>query len=132
MYHPTDGSDYEFLEFKNTSMFTTNISGWYLTSAVYCAAFPEGTELAPGEYFVVASDADSYTSKYGSAPDFHYEGHLNNAGDTVTVCNASAVSVLSVPYDDHSPWPEDADGNGFSLVIIDPDASATNPTNSED
>ena len=74
-------------------MFTTNISGWYLTNAVHCAPFPGGTELAPGEYFVLASNTNSFSNKYGWAPDYEYTNHLSNAGDTVTVCNASGAPV---------------------------------------
>ena len=128
MYNPIDGDDYEFLELKNTGMFTTNISGWYLTNAVHCT-FPGGTELAPGEYYVVANKASSFSSRYGFAPDLEYGGKLDNAGETNELRDAGGNLVLSVPYDDHSPWPEDADGNGYSLVIMDPDASPTNPAN---
>jgi hypothetical protein len=45
-----------------------------------------------------------------------FEGNLANEGEKITLSAGLGAPVLSVAYDDAAPWPEQADGFGFSLV----------------
>jgi hypothetical protein len=49
-----------------------------------------------------------------------FTGNLNNGGERVTLVDSEGVEIQSFKYDDKLPWPESPDGQGPSLVLIDP------------
>lgn len=119
-YHPADqngvdGKELEFIEFKNTSAKTIDISGVSLTDGIQYT-FPAGTKLAPGDFVVVASNAVEFAKLYGFQPDFIYSGSLSNGGEQIIVQTSSSQVVLSFTFDDEAPWPTEPDGDGYSLV----------------
>jgi hypothetical protein len=131
MYHPLDvingidtifSNSLEFIEFKNTGSTSINISGMKLDSAVHCE-FPVNTLLAPQQFFVVASKPHSFTSFYGFPPSANYSGNFSNGGEYVLLTDPLGNKVLSFTYSDASPWPVEADGEGFSLNSVE-----NNPT----
>jgi CotH kinase protein/Fn3 associated/Lamin Tail Domain/Immunoglobulin domain/Chitobiase/beta-hexosaminidase C-terminal domain/Bacterial TSP3 repeat len=132
MYHPPafgalSGDEVEFLEFKNTGPGTLNLSTLTFTAGINFT-FPNGTRLAPGEFFVLASNPAAFASKYpGVAVNGVYSGKLDNGGETVRLSTQFGGTVLSVTYNDRAPWPLAGDGYGFSIV---PKSGA--PFNSDD
>ena len=42
---------------------------------------------------------------------------------------ANGDTLVSMQYDDHTPWPALADGQGYSLVAINPEANPNDPAN---
>jgi hypothetical protein len=122
-YHPSaygllDGDEYEFLELKNTGTAAVSLNGYSFTSGI-TYAFPAGTTLEPGAFFVLACNQTNFLTRYGKNANGVYTGKLNNAGEKIelrdTVTN---IKVLSVSYSTVSPWPTAADGAGFSLVPV--------------
>jgi len=127
-YHPADlingldtvyGTDLEFLELKNTGSNAMNISGLRIDSAVFFAV-PDGTIIPPGGFFVVASKPEEFYSFYGMNPSGNFSGNLSNAGEFILITDKEGRTVLSFAYSDDSPWPESADGDGYSLVATVP------------
>ena len=53
---------------------------------------------------------------------------LSNGGETIALTDANGAVIRSLRYDDLSPWPTGADGFGFSIVLVSPEA---NPDHSE-
>lgn len=122
-YHPkdvingndtVDGKDLEFIEFKNTGSVNLNISGLKLDSAVRFT-FPENTILEPQKFYVVASKTNIFFDHYGFYPSGNFTGNLSNGGEYVLLTDRNGKEILSFTYDDVSPWPIAADGDGYTL-----------------
>lgn len=123
-YHPLDeiagadtvsGSEFEFLELKNIGENNLILSGASFTNGI-TFEFGQGTGLASGEFLIIASNAVKFNERYGFLPDGEYEGQLNNGGERVVFNDAVGDTVFNFRYNDKLPWPEEADGDGFSLV----------------
>lgn len=130
-YHPPDfisgtdttlGQDLEFLEFKNTGNNSINLGGLVLDSAVHYI-FPERSLLPPRQFYVIASKPKKFFNYYGMLPSGNYQGNLSNTGEEILLNDPKGFELLDFVYDDSSPWPTGADGDGFSLS-----SSVINPT----
>ena len=44
-----------------------------------------------------------------------WEGKLANNGETILLSYSASTPIIRLTYDDKRPWPEKADGKGFSL-----------------
>lgn len=112
----TASDNFEFLELKNTGTSNLDLGGLTFTEGI-AFTFPPGTQLAPGAFFVLSRNANSFLSRYGFAPHGVFaSGGLNNGGEKLTLSHTAGGSVLSVTYNDTTPWPAAADGNGFTAV----------------
>ena len=111
---------YEFLELMNISNGPIDLSLLSFSAGIDCG-FPLGTTLLPQGRLVLAKNAAAFTERYGFAPHREYAGNLANEGETITILGGDGTTVVqSFTYDDKFPWPESADGVGFSLVLIAP------------
>jgi len=128
MYNPpafgtNAGDAMEFLELKNTGTSTLDLSQLRFTNAI-SFTFTNGTLLGPGQFFVLGRNASALASRYpGLAVSGIYTKKLGNGGDTVTLLHPLGTSLFSVSYNNTAPWPIAADGHGFSIVPIDPNAN---------
>ncbi len=122
-YHPPDfveganiidGKDLEFIEFKNTSRNAINLTGLALDSAVRYS-FPLNKLLPPGQFYVIVSKPSKFYDFYGMVASGNYQGNFSNAGEEVLLKDASGNKIINFTYDDSSPWPDLADGGGYSL-----------------
>ena len=138
MYHPddptpeeltagfADADDFEFVELHNTSATETlNLTGVRLTDGVTFDFTGSGvTSLAPGQFAVVVANSAAFAQRYdstGIAVAGEYAGQLNNAGETVRLEEQNMLTIQAFTYDDMGPtWHPTTDGEGPSLVIIDP------------
>jgi hypothetical protein len=118
----TDGKDLEFIEFKNTGENSINLGGLVLDSAVFYQ-FPNDVLLAPKHFWVVASKPTKFYEFYGIEASGNFSGNLGNSGDTIFLKDAANNLILNFAYYDYSPWPQAADGIGYSLVPV-----STDPT----
>ncbi|MBN1416865.1 MAG: CotH kinase family protein [Bacteroidales bacterium] len=130
-YHPRDviigtdtisGKNYEFIEFKNTGTSTIDLTGLVLDSATYYE-FPAGYLLPPQYFFVIATKPSYFYWKYGRPPSGNCQKAFSNAGEYVLLRNAQHDKIIFFYYDDEIPFPESADGDGYTLT-----ASEANPT----
>jgi len=48
----------------------------------------------------------------------NYQGNLGNSGEWLQLRNVDEVILASFRYNDKEPWPEDADGTGSSLQLL--------------
>ncbi len=123
-YHPpdvfagtdtiTDGRDLEFIEFKNTGKDAINLTGLVLDSAVY-HEFDRGKLLAPSQFYVIASKPSVFYDNYGLVASGNYKGNLSNGGEEILLSESNGEEVMRFFFQDSSPWPDGADGDGFSL-----------------
>ena len=130
-YHPTDPNaaeiaagfdretDFEFIELLNTSDATVYLDGSAFTDGIEFV-FPDGSEIAPGQRLVLASDSGGFAMRYGSVTAAgEYEGALSNGGETVELTDRAGEIIASFRFVDDPPWPASADGDGPSLVLND-------------
>ncbi|MBN1669827.1 MAG: lamin tail domain-containing protein [Kiritimatiellae bacterium] len=128
MYNPLAGAEHEFVEIKNTGSGVRGLSDMTLTGARY--TFPPGTELAGGQSLVLVRDAAAFASRYpGVTPFGVFLGKLDNGGERLALLDGEGRTVTAVRYNDRSPWPEAADGPGYSLVMIDENGEPEDPAN---
>ncbi len=121
-YSPFTASDLEFIELRNTSQDPLNLGGWRFAQGIKFD-FPPLT-LDPGQHLVVAANIAAFASRYdtnGMLLLGEYQGRLNGAGDRVALEASPWGPVMAtVAYQDETPWPLTAAGQGFSLVAVDP------------
>jgi hypothetical protein len=136
-YHPPDlingkdtvsGTELEFIEFKNTGLHSVNLGGLKIDSAI-TYAFPENILLAPGSFYVVASDRKEFYNIYGMNPSGIFSGHFSNSGERILVEAAENKTIFDFRYSDEWPWPQEVDGTGYSLSsgIKNPSGDPGNP-----
>jgi hypothetical protein len=136
MYNPpattnTASEEFEFIELKNTGTSNLELSGVHFTNGVRFT-FPLGTFLAPGAFKVLVSNPVAFTNKYPRVRfDGIYDGRLSDNGETLTLNHVNASNIMTVKYETRPPWPTAADGLGFSLVSVNPNANPdpANPYN---
>ena len=163
MYHPDEPGDAEYVELLNTSIaFVTLYDGvrdapWRFTDdpddpgVEFLFPSDPPVTLAPGEYLVLAKDADLVAAKYTIAAGVQVlawgAGNLANGSEKIQLSQPGAeddgerqwLRVDRVVYSDGSrhedfptgadPWPPVADGQGASLTRIDPEAYGNDPVN---
>ena len=123
MYHPQSQTgpnepNEEFIELTNIGTDTINLNLVKFTNGVDFT-FPS-VELAPGEYVVVVQDIEAFEDRYGTQINIagQYTGRLANGGERIRLEDAIGQTILDFSYKDG--WYDGTDGQGFSLVIIDP------------
>jgi hypothetical protein len=132
MYNPpgsgaTSGDEFEFLELKNAGATLLDLSG--VTTEGISFTFTNGTQLAPGRFFVLGRNPTTLAARYpGFVPNGIYTGRLDNGGETITLRHPLGARITSVDYKDSGKWPITPDGYGFSLVSSDPNSNP-NPDN---
>jgi len=133
MYHPTpatgeeaalgfSNSDFEWIELQNVGAEAIEMTGVRFTKGVDFD-FPDGYEIPSGGYAIIARDAAAFAFRYGAAIPIAGEygpDSLSNGGENVKLSFGAGTGIIEFTYDDEDPWPTAADGDGFSLVLIDP------------
>lgn len=124
MYNPLI-PEASFVELFNTSSnYTFDISGWRIDGMGF--RFPPGTIISNRQFLVVVKNRGAFGAAYGwNIPVIcEFDGQLDDGGETLTLLRPGAMAneelvVDQVTYDDDAPWPVAADGQGYSLQLID-------------
>ena len=138
MYHPQDptaaealvsknNSDYEYLEFLNIGVDALDLSGLRITNGVrfsFNDVDPGFLRLPPGGRIVLSANKAAFQKRYGTSPDLRLAGtyldSLRNSGEQITVVGLSGTAIIDFTYSDQAPWPVDADGSGYSILLNNP------------
>ena len=143
----TPGSDDEWIELYNDDNSSVDINGWELEYAGNSYTFSSATVIPSKGYITIAVGSSNSGSDYKFNADFPFEpdfntlGHsyydlvtttaggdtneLTNSSATITLKNASAITIDTVTYDDGDLGATTGnlhDGGGNSLEIVDVDA----------
>ncbi len=132
MYHPADPDTVEFIELQNTGNSTVNLQGVSFDAGNPFDAFTFGnTPLPAGGYAIITNSAEAFQARYGFAATAEWPlgGGLSNGGERVTLRDDSGAIIHDFTYNNNTPWPTDPDGQGPSLVVIDPFGDYDNPAN---
>ena len=126
-YHPAaDRPKGEFIELVNISPSETI----ELTNVTFTAGvsftFPPETSLGPGERILIVEDRTSFESFPGIGLNIggEFEGltKLANSGEQLTLNAADGSVIFDFEFNDKDPWPEFADGEGYSLTLVRPES----------
>ncbi len=130
-YHPDDPFNEEFVEIINTSDTAVDVSGYCLLNGTEHYV-PEDTILGAGCYLVFIDD-NIISDTCDCCVIVEELGSLANAGETLVLYDGDpdegAAVIDEVTYDEESPWPEEADGTGKALQLIDPSQNNDDPSN---
>lgn len=141
MYHPSepneaeisagfdDDSFFEYVELLNIGPHPIDLSNLHFTNGIdFDFSTSSLTNLMQGQTLLIALNKSAFELRYGDqhAPigELSNDTKLSNGGESIRIENQYGEIVVSFEYNDKSPWPEEADGDGYSLELIDP---FTNP-----
>jgi hypothetical protein len=121
----TDRDDFEFIELMNRGSQTINLSGVeFIDGVTFDFSTAEIRSLAPGTRVLIVKNLAAFEQRYGSKFSSQiageYSGNLSNDGELITLVDATGSNILSFTYNDQSPWPEEPDGDSYTLVLISP------------
>ncbi|MGK0189997.1 MAG: hypothetical protein ACI9R3_005816 [Verrucomicrobiales bacterium] len=132
-YHPADkqaGS--EWIEIWNSGAEELDLSDWRLFDEQDDHSFsvPGGTVLAADARLILASDPQAFAAAYPDITDVigGFAFKFGNGGDAVRLVDSAGAIVEAVAYGDKAPWPEAADGGGFTLSRVLPITDPGSPT----
>ena len=129
MYNPPEsGTDsLEFIEIYNNGNIAADLTGYYFSDGV-TGTFPSEL-LQAGDYILFAVDSVAMFNTFGVEAYQWTNGGLSNGGETIEISDAAGTIIDAVTYDDYTPWPTSADGNGPSLSLCDPSSDNADAAN---
>ena len=131
MYNPQGGDAFEYIELQNVGDTEEDLSGFSFEGITF--RFAENSPpLAAGAYLLLVNDANvqAFRARYpGVRVSGLYEGRLSNKGERLALVDRNGETVLSVDYDDGGAWPSEPDGDGYSLVLSNPEGDPDSPAN---
>jgi hypothetical protein len=127
-----DAQEFEFVELTNTgdeAISLTNVA--FVDGLDFSFADSAVTELAAGQRLVVVSNREAFEARYGQdvLVGGEYEGNLGNGGETIALAYDLGTVFLEFSFGDSGNWPGRADGKGFSLELLDVNASCDDAGN---
>ena len=126
-----DRDNYEFVELLNIGPRSIDLSDVEFSDGI-AFVFPPNTVLGAGARAIVVRNEAAFTARYGELPEGlvigQYSGRLSNDGEQVILTSNSAGDLHDFTYNDQAPWPTLPDGDGHSLVLVEP---ASGPDHAE-
>lgn len=133
MYNsPPEMDSGDWIELYNPQLTSQDISGWILRDNDNAHTFqiPSGTIIPAGGYWVLCVDSAAFKLFHpdiktisGNIP-FGFGDH-----DQVRLFVSWEQIVDSVAYENDTPWPNEADGKGYSLELLDSSMDNSLPEN---
>jgi hypothetical protein len=139
MYHPADPSpaeiaagfndagDFEYVELSNlSSTMSADLAnvrflmgiGFNFNNAA------TGRILPPGARVLIVKNRAAFELRYGTGLPVagEFSGSLDNTGERLQLVSATGAILSDFTFADANPWPAEADGPGYSLVLRNPAA----------
>jgi hypothetical protein len=124
MYHAPQVMDSkDWIELYNSQSVDQDISEWVIRDEDGFHGFfiPSGTIIPAKGYWILCTDTSAFKQAYQNVKVFSGNIPFGFGGrDQVRLFTSEGWFVDSVAYDSESPWPAEADGNGPTLVLMDP------------
>ncbi|MBN1116930.1 MAG: CotH kinase family protein [Bacteroidales bacterium] len=108
--------DIEFIELMNSGNTTIDLFGMTFIDGIEYT-FRDNTMLNPGEFIVLTNEMEPFENLYNIRAFDVYNKRLSNKGETIILADYNSNIIDSVSYSDSAPWPEQADGEGYSLEL---------------
>ncbi len=131
-----DKENFEFIELRNIGNETIRLNGVRFVNGI-TFDFGTGTVpfLNPGQSVIVAKNKQAFEARYGInlLVAGLYTGSLNNGGEQVVLMDENNVPIKDFVFDDDPattpPWPQSADGLGYSLTVVNLQGNYSDPAN---
>ena len=115
----------DWLEFINSSGQDVNMSRWVFKDSddSHQFVFPEGFILERDSCVVLVNSEQKFREKFPEIQNYlsGMDFGLSGSGELVRLYNANMELIDSLVYDDKAPWPEQADGKGATLELLNPE-----------
>lgn len=123
-YNPIEDSGYsskelEFIEITNTSNQSIDLTGYYIRELGISYQFDANAVVQANQKIYLCSDASVFESYYGFAPFGAFTRDLSNSSYHIILSDALGNIIDQVMYMDSDPWPQQADGEGPYLQLVD-------------
>ncbi len=123
-YNPVDDGEYvsedlEFIEITNNSNQSVNLTGYYLRELGISYQFSANASVLSNQKIYLCSNAIAFQNYYGLTPFGVFTRNLSNKSYKIILSDAFGNTIDQVEYKDNTPWPEDADGTGSYLQLVD-------------
>lgn len=123
-YHPEviggfEEEDLEFIGITNNSTETVELTGYYFRALGVSYQFAEGSTIAAGKILYLANNTEAFEDFYGVPAFGEYFRDLSNKSQQMQLADAFGNTIDDVTYQDKTPWPEEADGDGPYLILND-------------
>ncbi|WP_035612232.1 lamin tail domain-containing protein, partial [Haloferula sp. BvORR071] len=112
----------EYVELMNaSSTLTLDLSNVNFTAGL-TFTFPGGTMLAPNARTLIVKDVTAFNMAFGTGKPIAgtFPVNLDNGGAQIVLRKADGGILHDFSYDDEPPWPTEADGGGYALVLVNP------------
>ncbi|MBK8944785.1 MAG: CotH kinase family protein [Ignavibacteriae bacterium] len=122
-YHSSDNFDAkDWVEIYNPNDKQRDLSNWIFKDSEdeHIFIFPTGTIIEPRGYLIICEDTVKFFSLYPKINNYigNLNFGLNNSGEKIRLFDPLGNLIDSLTYDDEFPWSEKADGEGFTLQIV--------------
>jgi hypothetical protein len=139
MYHPSDATlsevalgydgsnDFEYIELQNIGSLAIDLFPLRFIAGIQFdfSQSATGRLLLPGQRLLIVGKSEAFAHRYGASAAIagEFTGTLDNAGETLTLSDIQSGVLRSFTYGTDGEWPIEADGPGYSLVLIQPDSN---------
>jgi hypothetical protein len=129
---PSSMDSKDWIELYNSQSVSQDISGWVIKDEDNTHAFivPSGIVIPSKGYRVLCGDTVAFKQVYPGVNN--YSGNISfgfGVIDQVRLYTPKGTIVDSVAYTNSAPWPTDADGTGYTIVLRDASKDHALPEN---
>lgn len=121
--------NFQFIELLNISGQNVDLSHCQFTTGItfdFAGVDPTTLTLSPGGRVLIVQNKNAFLFRYGNNPNVkiagQFTGSLINSGERIVMLAADASTIADFTYAITEPWPLDAAGSGYSLVLNNPAA----------
>lgn len=123
----------DWIELYNNGNTTVDLSGYIFTDSDPDSGFvfPQGTILNTGDFLVVARNLKNFKAINSTVNNVigEFQFGLSSDGDELRLYSQDLKVIDAVDYLPYTPWPEEANGNGPTLELSDPESDNGQPEN---
>lgn len=121
-YHPdTLFNSQDWLELHNYGTIALDLSGWKLKDELdnHAFVFPTGSVVPADGYLVLSEDTSAFDAVYPSCANRlgPFGFGLKNSEGQIRLFNYSDSIIASFYYQNNLPWPQEADGFGYTCEL---------------
>jgi len=123
----------DWVELLNISDDDIDISGWKFSNDNNNNMFiiPSGTVIPTSAYMVLFNDLLKFKTQFPSVTNkkgpFNFD--IGSSIENIQLFNDSGFLCQSIVYDKNMPWPQGANGLGYTLEILNPNGNLCDGTN---
>lgn len=124
---------YDWVELYNPQDEPADISGWKFMDEDDSHLFeiPDNTTIDNFGYLTLCQNSALFHNLFPQVINYlgDFPFGLNGQGELIRLYNAEGILIDSLTFDDKAPWPEEPDGNGPTLALINPGLDNSLPEN---